>query len=179
MASKSFSCSCLFLLPVLFLALSLPIWAQDSSGKAEEIPQNSENALSRLIEISNQLSILNERLRGELQDSRQSSRDLQSRLEASRRELEELRQELAELQRNSMGLLLKAENSQTELAALQTALRTAESSLTSLGLSFAAYSEAAEKKIKTLEKNSRIWKFGCIAAGAIAAGFAIAFFAGR
>jgi septal ring factor EnvC (AmiA/AmiB activator) len=179
MASKSFSCSCSFLLPVLFLALSFPIWPQDSYGKAEEIPQNSENALSRLIEISEQLSTLNERLRGELQDSRQSSRELQSRLEASRKELEELRQELAELQRNSMGLLLKAESSQTELAGLLTALRTAESSLTSLGLSFAAYSETAEKRINTLEKSSRLWKYGCITAGALAAGFAIAFFAGR
>jgi len=179
MVSRSFSCSCLFLLPVLFLVSSLPIWAQDSSGKAGEIPQSSESALSRLIEISDQLSSLNERLRGELQDSRQSSRDLQIRLEASRKELEELRQELAELQSNSMGLLLKAENSQKELAELLTALRTAESSLTSLGLSFAAYSETAEKRINTLEKSNRLWKYGCIAAGAIAAGFAIAFFAGR
>jgi len=179
MVSKNFFCSCLFLLPVLFLALSLPIWAQDSSGKAGEIPPNSDNALSRLIEISNQLSSLNERLREELQDSRQSSRDLQSRLEASRRELEELRQELAELQRNSTGLLLKAENSQTELAGLLTALRTAESSLMSLQLSFEAYSKTAEKRINTLEKSNRLWKYGCIAAGAIAAGFAIAFFAGR
>ena len=179
MAKKSFSFSCLFLLPVLFLALSLPIWAQDSSEKAEEIPQNSENALSRLIEISGQLSTLNERLRGELQDSRQNSRELQSRLEASRQELEELRKELGELQRNSMGLLLKAESSQTELTGLLTALRTAESSLTSLGLSFAAYSETAEKRIKTLEKSSRLWKYGFIAAGILAGGFAIAFFAGR
>jgi hypothetical protein len=58
-------------------------------------------------------------------------------------------------------------------------LRTAESSLTSLGLSFAAYSETAEKKINTLEKSSRFWKYGCIAAGVLAGGFAIAFFAGR
>jgi uncharacterized coiled-coil DUF342 family protein len=143
------------------------------------MPPNSENALSRLIEISGQLSTLNERLREELQDSRQNSRELQSRLEVSRQELEELRKELAELQRNSMGLLLKAESSQTELAGLLTALRTAESSLMSLQLSFAAYSETAEKRIKTLEKNSRLWKYGCIAAGVLAAGFATAFFAGR
>jgi uncharacterized coiled-coil DUF342 family protein len=179
MVNKNFSFSCLFLLPVLFLALSLPIWAEDSSERAEAIPPNSENALSRLIEISGQLSILNERLREELQDSRQSSRDLQSRLEVSRRELEELRQELGELQNSSMGLLLKAESSQRELTELLTALRTAESSLTSLGLSFAAYSETAERRIKSLERNNRIWKYGCIAAGVLAAGFGIAFFAGR
>jgi hypothetical protein len=58
-------------------------------------------------------------------------------------------------------------------------LRTAESSLTNLGLSFAAYSETAEKRINTLERNSRLWKYGCVAAGVLAAGFATAFFAGR
>jgi DNA repair exonuclease SbcCD ATPase subunit len=166
-------------LPVLFLALSFQIWAEDFSEREEAIPQNSENALSRLIEISAQLSSLNERLRGELLDSRQNSRELQTRLEVSRQELEELRKELGELQRNSMGLLLKAENSQLELTGLLTALRTAESSLTSLGLSFAAYSETAEKRINTLEKSSRLWKYGCIAAGVLAAGFATAFFVGR
>jgi hypothetical protein len=48
-----------------------------------------------------------------------------------------------------------------------------------LGLSFAAYSETAEKRINTLEKSSRLWKYGCIAAGVLAAGFATAFFIAR
>ena len=161
--------SCCFLLPVLFSVFSWGLFAQDSAGT-----ENSGNALNRLIGISVQLSALNERLRSELQDSRQSSRELQIMLESSRKELEELRQELRALQSSSTGLLLKAENSQTELAALQTALRKAESSLMSLELSLAAYKVTAEQKIKTLEREKRLWKWGFMAAAVLAAGFGTA-----
>jgi len=138
--------------------------------------------LNRLIEISGQLSTLNERLRSELQDSRRSSRELQTMLESSkreldglRRELETLRQELEALHNSSTQLLAAAENSQTELTAVQAALKKAESSLASLEQSFAAYRQAAERRINSLERQNRLWKWGCIAAGVLAAGFGTAF----
>ena len=164
--------SSLLLLSALFSGLSTELWALDYTTENEG---NSENALNRLIEISTQLSTLNERLRIELQDSRQSSRELQSMLEASRKELETLRGELETLHSSSTELLTKAENSQTELAALRTALRKAESSLMSLELSFEAYRESAERRIDTLAKQGRLWKWGCIGAGVLAAGFGTAF----
>jgi len=180
---KSFVCF-FFLFPVLFSGLPLGLWALDSAGK--ENPQSSGNALNRLIEISGQLSALNERLHSELQDSRQSSRELQTMLEASRKELGELRrelgvlkQELEVLQSTSTELRIAAENSQRELTGLQTALRKAESSLASLELSFAAYRQAAEKRISSLERQNRLWKWGCIAAGILSVGFGTAFLAGR
>ena len=176
-----------FLLLVFFSALPLALWAQDSvdlSRDGEKIliqqeAPNSENALNRLIEISSQLSNLNERLREELQDSRQSSRELQTMLEASRKELEGLKQELEALRHNSTGLLIKAENSQTELTMLLSTLRKAEYSLMSLELSFAAYRETAEREISTLAKEKRLWKWGFVAAGVLAVGFGGAFFLGR
>jgi len=167
-----------FMLPlsVLLSGLSLGLWAQDSPAAGNEA--NSENTLNRLIEISAQLSNLNGKLQNELQDSRRNSRELQSMLEESRKELENLRQELlvlkqeaVTLQNSSTELLIKAENSQTELIALQETLRKAESSLTSLELSFAAYREAVENRMSSLEKEKRLWKWGCIAAGVLAAGF--------
>ena len=171
-----------FFLPVLFSGLSWGLWAQDSLNYRAELPaQNSEDALTRLTAISVQLSALNEKLQKELQDSRQNSKELQNMLESSKREAEYLRQELEVLkteagtfQKNSAGLLNAAENSQTELTALQEALRKAESSLMSLELSFAAYRETAEGRIKTLEKRNRVWKWGCIAAGVLAAGLGTA-----
>ena len=176
-----------FLLPVLFSGLSWGLWAQDSFTPPAELPaQNSDDALTRLTAISVQLSDLNEKLQTELQDSRRNSRALQNMLESSKKEAEHLRQELAALkteaetfQRNSTGLLNAAENSQTELTALQEALRKAESSLMSLELSFAAYRETAEGRIKTLEKRNRVWKWGCIAAGVLAVGLGTALIAGR
>jgi predicted nucleic acid-binding Zn-ribbon protein len=135
--------------------------------------------LNRLIEISQQLSTLNEKLREELQDSRQSSRELQTRLESSRKELEELKLELGVLQINSMELLIKAENSLTESTALLAALKKAESSLMSLEQSFKAYRQTAEGEIKSLKREKGLWKWGCIAAGVLAAGFGGAFLLGR
>ena len=179
------SCIALYLLLfLLVLSSALPwgLWALESGTTGNETV--SVNALNRLLEISGQLSNLNERLRNELQDSRQSSRELQTMLEASkqeldglRRELGTLKQELEVLQNTSAELLSKAENSQTELAGLRAALRKAESSLTSLELSFAAYREAAENRMSSLEKEKRLWKWGCIAAGVLAAGFGAALLA--
>ena len=170
------------LLPVLFLGLSLGLWAQNGeaeNARSREIPPSSENALSRLIEISAQLSTLNERLREELQDSRRSSRELQNMLESSRRELETLRSELEVLHNSSRRLLSGAENSQTESAGLLTALRKAEASLMSLELSFTAYRETAEGRIKTLEREKTLLKWGCVCAGALAAGFGTAYLLAR
>jgi hypothetical protein len=58
-------------------------------------------------------------------------------------------------------------------------LSKAESSLTSLEISFAAYREAAETGIKRLERENRLWKWGCIASGVLAAGFVTAFAVSR
>ena len=174
----------LYLLLLLSLGFSWGLWGAESGEQPNA--GNSGSALNRLIEISSQLSNLNEKLRIELQDSKQSSRELQIMLETSRKELEGLRQELevlkqelGSLRNSSTELLVKAENSQTELAALQTALRKAESSLTSLEISFAAYREVSENRIQKLEKEKRLWKWGCIAAGVLAIGFGAAFLAGR
>ena len=162
----------LLLLPLLFSGFSWGLWAQESWEAGN--PLNSENALNRLIGISEQLSTLNERLRSELQDSRRSSRELQTTLESSKQELNGLKHELETLRNSSTELLIKAENSQTESAALQTALRKAESSLTNLELSFEVYRQAAENRISGLERQNRLWKWGCIGAGILAAGFGTA-----
>ena len=186
----------LFLLSLLFWGLPWGflgpsgLWAQSAAVQSAE---NSESALNRLIGISAQLSTLNERLREELQDSRRNSTQLQSMLETSKRELEGLReelrvlkpelealkQELEALQSGSTELLFAAENSLTELTALQAALRKAESSLMSLELSFSAYRQTAENRIRRLERENRLWKWGCAAAGVLAAGFGTAFLLGR
>ena len=172
---------CLF--SALFLGLSWGTWAQ-SAGPGSE--GNSESALNRLIGISTQLSALNERLQGELQDSRQNSRQLQSMLEDSRRELEGLRQELwalkqelQALQTSSTALLAAAENSQTELTVLQEALRRAEFSLMNLEISFAAYRQTSQARINRLQRENRLYKWGCAAAGVLAAGLGTAFLLGR
>ena len=152
------------LLAFLFLVYPLALWSDTGTGEEEG---NSQNALNRLLEISLQLSNLNERLQTELQDSRQNSRDLTSMLEESRMELEAL-------QISSIELLTIAENSQTELAGLMIASRRAESSLMSLELSFAAYRETAENRIRVLERTNRLWKWGAIGAGVLAVGFGAA-----
>ncbi|MCL2094211.1 MAG: hypothetical protein FWH12_08495 [Treponema sp.] len=152
-------------------------WAQDTgTGRNGEI---SESALNRLIEISSQLSTLNERLQTELLDSRRSSMDLQNMLDSSRQELDELRTELTYLRSSSEELLITAESSQRELTGLLLALRRAESSLMSLELSFTAYRETAEGRIRTLERENRLWKWGCAAAGVLAGGLGAAFLLGR
>jgi len=157
-----------FFLSVLCLVLPGPLFTLEEGPGNQE---NSGSALNRLIEISDQLSQLNERLRNELQDSRQNSRELQTMLEASRQELDGLKQELRILRGASTELLSKAENSLLESTELLTALKKAESSLLSLELSFALYRETAEQKIKSLEKQGKFWKWGCIAAGILAVGF--------
>ena len=174
----------LLLLPELFLGFQRGLWALNSSEA--ESKGNSGNALIRLIEISTQLSNLNARLQNELQDSRRSSRELQTMLETSRKELEGLKQELGTLKQElealsstSAELSIKAENSQMELNVLQEVLKKAESSLMSLELSFNAYRDTAQAKISSLEKENRLWRWGCIAAGILAAGIGTAFMIGR
>ena len=165
------------LLAALFLGLSSLLYSLEPAENT--IPQNSEAALNRLTEISNQLSALNTRLRSELSNSRQNSRELQFMLEASKQELDALRQELTILQITSAQLSDRAENSQRELTELLTALKKAESSLLSLELSFEAYRQTAEQRIQGLEKENMYWKIGFIAAGVLAAGFGAAFLAGK
>ena len=160
----------LFFLSVLFSGLPWELPALESGNP--ENPLKSDSALNRLIEISARLSTLNEKLRGELQDSRRNSGELVITLEASKRELGELRREL-EISRSVLTELRgAAENSLLELSALQMELRKAESSLMSLELSFMAYRQASQKRITSLERQSRLLKWGCVAAGILAAGFA-------
>ncbi|MDR0314253.1 MAG: hypothetical protein LBI14_11740, partial [Treponema sp.] len=144
-----------------------------------ENQQNSSAALNRLTEISNQLSLLNERLRNELLDSRQNSRELQNMLELSKQELDGLRQELERLRIVSAELSNRAENSLTESTELLTALKRAESSLVSLEQSFAAYRLAVEQRIQRLERENKLWKWGCIAAGVLATGLGTLLLIGR
>ena len=177
MSKSPFTLFYSLLLPVLLLGFAQGLWAEDSAAEASEA--NSENALNRLIEISAQLSVLNERLHSELQDSRRNSSQLQSMLEESKRELEELRRELKDLQNNSTELSERAENSLTEFTALEAALKKAESSLMSLEFSFEAYRLTAEKRINVLERQNKAWKWGFTAAGVLAAGFATAFLVGQ
>ena len=168
---------CWFLLWALLLGSHGELSAQNSIGTMNE--NSSQNTLSRLIEISAQLSALNGKLQSELQDSRKNSRELHTMLEASRQELETLKQELEVLRNSSTELLYKAESSQTELTALQEALRKAGSSLMSLELSFASYREEAERQISTLNREKKFWKLGCIAAGILTAGFGTAYMLDR
>ena len=158
----------LLFLPALFLGLPWGLLAQES-GTAEAA-LNSGNTLNRLTEISAQLSALNERLHSELQSSMRNSRELETMLEASRKELDGLRQELERLHQTSTELRNAAENSLMVSNGLQAALKKAESSLTSLERSFAAYRQASEKKISSLERQNRLWKWGCAAVGVVAAG---------
>ncbi|MCL2478099.1 MAG: hypothetical protein FWF22_01255 [Treponema sp.] len=147
-----------------------------------EVPQTMQNsgyALNRLIGISDQLSALNERLRIELQDSIQNSRELQNMLEASKQELDGLKVELETLRISSAELLSRAESSQSESKELMTDLKKAESSLQSLDLSFGNYRTTAEQKITSLENENKFWKIGLFAAGIIAAGFGVAFVLAR
>jgi len=168
MAKNRFLFSCSLLL-FIFLAFPLALWPEAPMEMREDI---SGNVLNRLIEISTQLSSLNERLQSELLDSRQNSRDLQNMLEIYSRELSDLRN-------SSMELLIRAESSETELAELLIHLRRAEFSLMSLEISFEAYRESAEGRIRYLERTNTFLKWGIAAAGAAAVGFGAAFLFGR
>jgi septal ring factor EnvC (AmiA/AmiB activator) len=160
--------SFVLLASVLSWAFSPPLFALDS----DPLPaaNSSERELSRLIEISSQLTQLNEKLRNELEDSRKNSRDLRNTLEKSKNELDELRAELEALRTASTALLNTQDESRTDLTALQTALTKAGNSLASLEQSFAAYRMQAELQIGRLEKTNRFWKWGCAALGVTAAG---------
>ena len=167
-----------FLLLVIFLVTAIPLFSLEGEGINLE-SAFSQNTLNRLIAISEQLTQLNERLHSDLQDSRQNSRELQNMLEASRLELNVLRQELETLRNVSTELLNKAENSQTESTMLSTALKKAESSLVSLEQSFVLYQQASEIRIRNLERENKLWKWGCAAAGIFAAGLCATMLFGR
>jgi septal ring factor EnvC (AmiA/AmiB activator) len=159
----------LLLWAALCWGLPLPLYSLESGPTGSG--SVSENELSRLIEISNQLADLNERLRNELEDSRKNSKSLQDTLGKSKEELDSLRAELEHLRAASTALLNTQEESQTDLALLQTALTKAESSLTSLEQSFAAYRQTAELRIARLEKARGGWRIAFWAAcGAALAG---------
>jgi hypothetical protein len=107
-------------------------------------------------------------------------------LEASKQELDGLKNELGILRlelevslTTSTELAIKAENSRLESTTLKTTLNKAAASLTNLELSFAAYRDRAESLIDGLEKKNKRWKWGCIAAGVLAAGLGGALFAAR
>jgi chromosome segregation ATPase len=142
----------------------------DSEGSGTDSAENSPRALSRLTEISTRLAQLNETLRNELEDSRKSSQELRATLEKSKNELDGLRIELEALRRSSAELLNRAELSSQESEGLREALTKAESSLTSLELSFAAYRMSAEGRIEYLERNSRLYKYAFFAAAFLALG---------
>jgi chromosome segregation ATPase len=156
---------------VLSWALPLPVYSLESGD--EESGTNSGNELSRLVEISTRLGMLNETLRKELDGSRKSSAELALTLEKSKKELDDLKPELEALRRTSTELLNRAQSSETELAGLREALKKADSSLMSLELSFASYREKAEQIIARLEKERGFYRI-CffIAAGLAAGGFA-------
>ena len=160
---------CLLLWAVLCWGLPLPLYSLESGPTVSG--SVSENELSRLIEISNQLADLNGRLRNELEDSRKNSKSLQDTLGKSKEDLDALRAELELLRAASTALLSTQEESQMDLALLQTALTKAESSLTSLEQSFAAYRQTAELRIARLEKARGGWRIAFLAAcGAALAG---------
>ena len=171
MVNGKYSFLYLFLFLVFLSVISHRLYStEEITAFSEENQPNSSITLNRLIEISEQLSILNANLRSELLDSRQNSRELQNMLEASKQELDEMRRELETLRNVSGELLSKAEYSVTESTELITALRRAEFSLVSLEQSFTIYRTQAESIISSLEKENRLWKWGFIVAGVLAAG---------
>jgi chromosome segregation ATPase len=159
------------------LALSVPLWCQEAATPPNSV--NSGNELTRLVEISARLALLNETLRTELAGSRKSSEDLalslgtsKSELASLRFELEELRTELGSSRLVSSGLATSAESLEKESLALREALRRADSSLLSLEASFADYRTTAEVRTRTLEKSgaaTRLW--GWLASVLAAAGW--------
>ena len=171
MVNGRFSVFFLSLFLALLSVLSPPLY---STEQADHIPgenqQGSTGALNRLIEISEQLSILNANLRNELQESRRNSTELQNMLEASKKELDEMRQELETLRNASTELLNRAAYSLTESTELTAALNKAEYSLVSLEQSFSAYRTQAESRVQSLERENRLWKWGFIITGVLAAG---------
>jgi chromosome segregation ATPase len=143
-----------------------PVFSLPSDSEPPD--RNSQNALSRLTEISTRLADLNERLRNELDDSRKSSLELRNTLEQSRIELDGLRAELEILRRTSTELSGRAEILNQESEELRTALTKAENSLMNLEQSFASYRMAAEARIAHLERNGRFLKYGLIVSALLA-----------
>ena len=155
----------MYLCAALSLALSVPLWCQDTVTPPNSV--NLGNELTRLVEISARLALLNETLRTELAGSRKNSEDLalllgtsKSELANLRSELEGLRTELGSSHLASSGLATSVENLEKESLALREALRKADSSLLSLEASFADYRTTAELRTRSLEKSwafARLW----------------------
>ncbi|GHV41407.1 hypothetical protein AGMMS49546_17210 [Spirochaetia bacterium] len=139
-------------------------------GEAGGNGSGSGNELERLIGISERLGELNRTLRSELDDSRKSSEELRLMLAKSKAELDALRAELEQLRTTSTGLLNRADGSLTELTALQEALTKANSSLTNLEQSFAAYRQTAELRIAGLERSRSIYRIAFFTAAGLALG---------
>jgi predicted nucleic acid-binding Zn-ribbon protein len=143
-------------------------------GGADGSGIGSGSELERLIGISERLGELNRMLRSELDDSRKSSEELRLMLARSRGELDALKAELEQLRTASTGLLSRADGSQTELTGLREALTKADSSLTSLERSFAAYRQTAELRIASLERSRNGYRIAFFAAAGLALGGIIA-----
>jgi predicted nucleic acid-binding Zn-ribbon protein len=139
-------------------------------GEAGGNGSSSGNELEKLIGISERLGELNRTLRNELDDSRKNSEELRLMLTKSKNELDVLRAELEQLRMTSTGLLSRVDGSQTELTGLQEALMKAESSLTSLERSFAAYRQTAELRIAGLERSRNGYRIAFFTAAGLALG---------
>jgi len=114
--------------------------------------------LSRLIEISTRLGVLNESLKNELESSRQNSQTLSDTLRASKTEVERLKAELETLRTTSIKLASTAENSKRTSQELEKALKLAESSLQNWEVSFKAYRLEAETALSRLERSRGRWR---------------------
>ena len=159
-----------------FAALLSAFWPAPSrsafgqSSQAGEPRRISASELERLAEISRRLSLINERLKTELEDSRRSSEDLAALLESSRRELEALRLELEASRTISTGLASRAESSERDSASLREALTRAQVSLESSTTSFEAYRRAAEARLRRAERGKRLLALAAASGWAAALG---------
>jgi len=164
---KTFSASswACFLLAVLW-ALLLPgsIFGEEPTTAGK----NYEKELLQLTEISTRLGKLNEQLKNELENSRKSSSELETRLSESRTELEQLRAELEALQNNSNELRQSAEISLKESVQLKDSLQKTEDSLKSLEQSFNDYKLKAEKELNQMEQSRKLYRFLAIVMATLA-----------
>lgn len=164
-----------FFCSVFCLACSWSAWSTDTADSASSAISGSE--LSRLLEISNRLASLNEKLESELTASKLSSEELARSLESSRKELDALRTELEASRSISSGLASSAALSETESTELKAAHERAESFLRSSEASFAAYRKTAEDRISRLERSASRFRTAAGIASVFAASGWAAFFA--
>lgn len=168
LAPRLVAVSCAALLSAFWPAPSRSAFGQNSPGGGPRPISASE--LERLAEISTRLSLLNERLKTELEDSRRSSGELAALLESSRLELEALRLELEASRTTSTGLALRAESSERDSSSLREALTKAQDSLESSATSFEAYRRAAEARLRRAERGKRLLALAAASGWAAALG---------